>query len=283
MHAPPRQQGDNESVTGTIGMVERRLAGMVRAAGRGARRLSRPADPRHPVVTSRLLALMLACAAVTLAVSPFDAVLLRNARANQDGAAAFMQALTDIGLSQWYLVPAAATLLLVAAIDWRAHGPSGKGRLSILFGHAVFIFAGILLSGMLTNLLKVLFGRSRPLRFDDVGAYRLDLWSFGYAHASFPSGHATTMGAVTAILCLWFPAFAFPIVVSGCFVAVTRIFAQAHYASDVAAGFSLGFVFVVLMARFLAARRVVFMPVAGRILPRPANLRRLWAGSAGSG
>jgi undecaprenyl-diphosphatase len=247
-----------------------RFAGALR---HGARRLRRTPDPRYPVLTGRLLLVLLLCAAATLMAGLLDVAALSYVRSSRDGAVVMMHAITDIGLAQWYLIPAIATLLVVILADWTGIGYGGRARLLTMAGHAAFVVAAVALSGLLTNLLKIVVGRARPIRFDQVGAYEIDLWSFGYANASFPSGHATTMGAVTAILCLWFPRFTVPIVLFGAFLSTTRIAAQAHYLSDIVAGFSLGALFVIVAARFLAARRTVFRPVEGRLLPAVAMRR----------
>ena len=98
----------------------------------------------------------------------------------------------------------------------------------------------VALSGLLVNLLKVLFGRARPRLLDQFGAHYFDPLTFGYLNASFPSGHSTTVGAIVGILMIWFPRWSLLIVELGLFFAATRIAAQAHYPSDVVAGFLLG-------------------------------------------
>jgi len=255
--------------------LKRLAADLGLALRHGRRRLARPGVSEQALWNRQLVLLVVLCLAAIPIAALFDAALLAYARDNRDGASTLMHALTDVGLSQWYLLASGATLAAVLAADWRARGLAERGRLSVLVGHAGFVFGSILGSGLLVNLVKVAAGRSRPVRFDEVGAYRLDMWSFGYANASFPSGHATTMGAVAAILCLWFPAFKTPILVACLFVALTRVFAQAHYLSDVVAGFSLGMVFVIVAARLLAARGLVFRAASDTLLPTVRSRHRL--------
>ena len=123
------------------------------------------------------------------------------------------------------------------------------------------------MSGLFVNVVKMLFGRARPRLIDQVGAHYFDPLTFGYLNASFPSGHSTTVGAIVGILMVWFPRWSLLIVELGLFFAATRIAAEAHYPSDVVAGFVVGLFFSIGLARWLAGRGVVFRFVPGKILP----------------
>ena len=140
-----------------------------------------------------------------------------------------------------------------------------------MFGQAAYVFASVALSGLLVNVLKILFGRARPRLIDEFGALHFDPFTFGYLNASFPSGHATTVGAIAGILMVWYPRWSLPFVELGLFIAATRIAAEAHYPSDVVAGFLLGSFFSIVLARWLARRGVLFRIVPGKILPAAAG------------
>ncbi|MFZ1680435.1 MAG: phosphatase PAP2 family protein, partial [Rhizobiaceae bacterium] len=84
-------------------------------------------------------------------------------------------------------------------------------------------------------------------------------WSFdpltpGYAHASFPSGHATTVGALAILAMMAWPRHRAAIAVLMVLAGLTRVPALAHYPSDVAAGLFVGIAVTVAMARGAAAR-----------------------------
>ena len=143
----------------------------------------------------------------------------------------------------------------------------GKARLSFLFGQAAYVFAAVALSGIFVNIVKVLFGRARPRLIDEFGAYYFDPLTLGYLNASFPSGHSTTVGAIVGILMIWYPRWSLLLIELGLFFAATRIAAQAHYPSDVVAGFLVGLFFSIALARWLASRGVVFRFVPGKTLP----------------
>ncbi len=225
---------------------------------------ARGAEPVWPRAFDRLLLLGLLLVA---ALSLFDAAATRRARADDGLLFSAMRAITDIGQSHWYLVPAALLFVGAAYVDWRAAGFRGRRRLVLLLGQAGFAFAAVALSGLVANLVKIVVGRARPQMLDAFGAHHFEPFSLGYAFASFPSGHATTVGAVTALLVLWFPRYAALWAIVGVFLAATRVAATAHYLSDIAGGFLFGLGFTILAARFLARRGAAFRFARGKILP----------------
>lgn len=259
---PPRatQRGRRPGVAG------RRLGETVAAS---RRRLSRPArGPGYRAADGRIALLAVAALLAVFAAMPFDETVMLAARASGWPAVAFMRAITDLGKSVWYLVPAALLFVVSAAADWSLRGIRGKARLARVFGQSAFVFAAVAASGLMADVLKIVFGRSRPRLYATDGAWHFEAFTTGSAHASFPSGHATTIGALTAILFIWFPGYRWLIAPVGLFVASTRIAALAHYPSDVVAGFAFGFLVTLVLARWLAGRGVVFRPAGSSLFPR---------------
>ena len=94
--------------------------------------------------------------------------------------------------------------------------------------------------GLIVDIAKTIFGRARPKLLFLGGTYGFT-WGAGQAdYWSFPSGHATTMGALaTALTLLWprlFPAYA----IAALLVGASRVIIGAHYLSDVIAGAAVG-------------------------------------------
>jgi membrane-associated phospholipid phosphatase len=198
---------------------------------------------------------------------PFDADNIRFLRANSSGLFRLMDSITHIGQSYWYIVPAGLIVLSLGLMDWSTYSRKNKSRLTFLFGQAAFAFAAVALSGILVNILKFLIGRPRPRLLDTTDALQFQPFSIDSAFLSFPSGHATTLGAVAMILILWWPRLWAPLLLAGLVLASTRIVAQAHYPSDVVIGFALGSLYTLHLTRFLAVRGRVFRLVDGRLLP----------------
>ena len=212
-----------------------------------------------------------------LVLAPFDAWVVYRSIEFRDSS--FLQMLTRVGLSQYYLIPAALVLIAAGTADWRKRDNRARSRLRFLFGQAAFTVAAVGLSGLLTNTLKMVVGRARPILIDQFGSLHFEPFSLGYNFASFPSGHSTTAGAITAITMLWFPRFRYFFLFFGAAVAATRVGVGSHYPSDVVAGFSLGFLTALVLARWLAIRGLVFRLSGHETLPAPRYPRSFAAGS----
>jgi lipid A 4'-phosphatase len=153
---------------------------------------------------------------------------------------AVFQFITQFGLGKGYLITSAVLFAgLRAAAAW-AQDPPLVLRLMLNAYRAAFIFLVAAVSGLLADLLKIVFGRARPklLFADNVYGFT---WGAAQAdHWSFPSGHATTIVALaTAFSLLWprgIPAYW----LAALLVMASRIVIGAHYLSDVMAGAGIG-------------------------------------------
>ena len=97
--------------------------------------------------------------------------------------------------------------------------------------------ASLIASGLITPALKLAFGRSRPSQ--DEGTHRFR--PFG-GNGSFPSGHTTQAFAVASVIAahyepLWIKATAYGV---ASLVGYSRVYHNAHFASDVLAGAAIG-------------------------------------------
>lgn len=177
--------------------------------------------------------------------------------------------LSAIGQSHWYFVPAGLVFLGAGLVDWSAQSRRVRARVGRIASHAGFAFMAIAVSGLLVNALKIGIGRIRPNV--EGGGSVLDLTpiAVGYDFASFPSGHATTHGAVAAVLALWMPRYRVPILLLGFLAGLTRVAARAHYPSDIVAGYALGVLYTLYLARWLAVRGSTFRVPWDTVFPRP--------------
>jgi len=247
----------------------RRLGMAVAKAGHRVRRGGGGAS--EPLWSRPMTAWFVAGLGAMMVAGFADEAAIRFVHGSDHAVVRFMAWITNIGRSQWYLVPAGLVFFAIGLADWSRRDPRGKARLSLMFGQAAYVFACVGLSGLLVNVLKIMFGRARPRLFDESGALHFDPLTLGYLNASFPSGHATTVGAIAGILMVWYPRWSLPLIALGLFVAATRIAANAHYPSDAVAGFLLGTFFSIVLARWLARRGVLFRIVPGKILPVAAG------------
>lgn len=227
---------------------------------------ARPQPDTRPVWTASMSMGMALIAFLVLALHPYDEYLSRMFT-SPDSDLRNLRAITDIGLSKWYVVPAFIIAVCLIAIDWQHLPTPRRKRLHLVYTQASFAFWAISLAGTFTAIAKFLIGRARPPFIDTLGTGHFSPFAGGDDLASFPSGHSTTMGAVGAILALWFPRWRVPIILATMFIAFTRIVAQAHYPTDTVAGYSVGFLVAITLARYLASRGAIFGYGQGQFLP----------------
>src|SRR5262249_41665468 len=99
-----------------------------------------------------------------------------------------------------------------------------------------FLFLSIAASGIVVDVLKVFFGRSRPKLLFQSDLYGFTGLSWRSDHWSFPSGHSATIVALmTALWFLWPRHLLFYILVAA-IVCMSRVVVGAHYLGDVLAG-----------------------------------------------
>ena len=129
------------------------------------------------------------------------------------------------------------------------------------------IIASVLASGIITPSMKFMVGRARPNQ--DLGVLSFHPFQSGYT--SFPSGHTTQAFAVASVISahsdeLWVSAAAYTL---ASLVAFARIYHNAHWTSDTAAGALIGMAVgrgvVSLNNRFRKGEsrvKIVFAPIA---------------------
>jgi lipid A 4'-phosphatase len=150
------------------------------------------------------------------------------------------QFITQFGLSKGYLIIAAVLCLGLRLAAWRARDARLAAALVQNAYRALFLFLAVAVSGLVTDLIKIVVGRARPkLLFADGfhgftwGATQSDYWSF-------PSGHATTVAALAVGLTLLWPRGAALYAALALLVAASRIIIGVHYVSDVLMGLAIG-------------------------------------------
>lgn len=122
---------------------------------------------------------------------------------------------------------------------------------------ANIFFAGVasLLAGLAATILRVLFGRTRPLAHAPQGFYGVwhdGHWIIGkFEFSSFPSGHAATAVGLAAALWLVHRGWSVPAMVYAVAVIWSRLALQCHHLSDVLASAVLATTVVVVLKPLL--------------------------------
>ena len=92
------------------------------------------------------------------------------------------------------------------------------------------------LSGISVNLLKVIAGRERP-----PGDGKFQLFSSDLSRRAFPSGHTMTSFALAAVIAKHYPEYRWLAYGTATLIGISRLFEDAHWATDVIAGAALGY------------------------------------------
>ncbi|WP_292158566.1 phosphatase PAP2 family protein [Mesorhizobium sp.] len=193
------------------------------------------------------------------------------------GFMAVARAFTNFGLGGWFLLPPLVLFVPVNLLDWQALSRRWRMVAYNWTCFAFFMLSAVGLSGLTVTVLKYVFGRARPAL--DIGLFSFHPFKFDPYFASFPSGHATNMGAAAAMVMLLFPSWGkyvvLPITV---WIAATRVVVGAHYPSDTIAGFGLGMACAVIVALIFARLGFIFRHTAAGlpIRKKTFRLRATW-------
>lgn len=115
------------------------------------------------------------------------------------------------------------------------------------FKQAFYILLSIIASGLLTNVLKFIFGRMRPWLLRDDNLYGFTWFAYDTPLVSFPSGHSTTSVALAVALALLFPTYRWLFALFALLMLVARILACDHFFSDVMVGAYIGAITSILL------------------------------------
>lgn len=90
------------------------------------------------------------------------------------------------------------------------------------------------------DLLKPLFGRVVPSLYLKTGQYGFQIFRFGAAFGSFPSGHSVQAAAILSVAWIYYPQWRLAYGAMLGSLAVALMLGQWHYLGDVIAGYMVG-------------------------------------------
>ena len=152
----------------------------------------------------------------------------------------FGKMLTNFGDSGWIIIVSAFLFFEGWAGSRLLHSQRCRCQALRICQIGGYLLTTIVLSGLLANLLKRAIGRARPTHFADWGPFGFSPFNGRSSFESFPSGHATTIGALFVALAFLCPRYRYIFAVCALWLALTRVMIGAHYPSDVIAGLALG-------------------------------------------
>jgi undecaprenyl-diphosphatase len=226
--------------------------------------------------------MVLAVSFILFSIYVLDPFFLERSKALAPEARSFLQTITNIGESNWMLIPAGSAVALALVLR-RTHlgfrNSAGYGLIASTIG---FVFVSVGGAGLIANLCKYILGRARPKLFDALGPFDFQLFSFTPDHASFPSGHATNIFALATALGMLWPRGRVLLYTVAVWIAASRVLIGQHYFTDALGGAILGTVFPYVVRERFAARRWLFesLPQGGYRLR--GERMRYWLGWPGT-
>ncbi|MGB9731179.1 phosphatase PAP2 family protein [Calditerrivibrio sp.] len=136
----------------------------------------------------------------------------------------FAKNITDFAKAEYQLVPS-----LIFYIYFR-----NKNR--YYANIALLVFVSVALSGLITDIIKFILGRYRPIEYFEHHLYGFKFLQTKYKYTSIPSGHSTTIFSAMYVLAIFLKKYRFPLIIIGLLMAFTRVISLNHYPSDVLAG-----------------------------------------------
>jgi len=218
--------------------------------------------------------LIVIVAAVIAVAAPADHFVSAFAQGWPDPFATFFARITDLGLSDWILIPSLVLLLVSGGLALAMRRGPVMPRLALLQMTSIwaFIFIGVGLPGLVSNLIKRLIGRARPVVFDADGPFAFHSFANNWQFESFPSGHATTSFAFAMVVAFINPKWFWPAIVVAILIGVSRVAVGMHYPTDVVGGMVLGVLGAYLVRLFFASRGWGFTRLPdGGVQPRPLS------------
>jgi membrane-associated phospholipid phosphatase len=110
----------------------------------------------------------------------------------------------------------------------------------ILGNRCLLMLISISMANLFIEILKILFGRARPELLFSHGQYGLIFFNFSNLFASFPSGHACTIGAICGAFTCFYPRLWLPSLLLSLILAFTRVILTLHFLSDIIVGLIVG-------------------------------------------
>lgn len=201
---------------------------------------------------------VLALSLVLLGFLLIDPFMLERSRALPSETRKIFKAITDIGKSNWMLIPTGSAIALALVLRRRHAGFRNAAGYGLIASTIGFVFVSVGGAGLIANLTKNIFGRARPKLFDTMGPFEFKLFAFDPNYASLPSGHATNIFAFATVIGMLWPRGRVLLYLVAAWIATSRVLIGEHYFTDAVLGAILGTAFPYLVRERFAARRWLF-------------------------
>ena len=148
----------------------------------------------------------------------------------------FFIQITVLGDSLWYFCFSAIFIFFGLILKGNDYFKKYDNILNIGLSFSFFLFVSVLITGLLTQLLKHIVGRPRPNYTNLDGNVGFEFFSLNSEFHSFPSGHSSTIFSVALVLLFFFPKLKYILLLFAATVAFSRVAVGAHFFTDILGG-----------------------------------------------
>ena len=145
----------------------------------------------------------------------------------------FFKNITELGSSLWYFLLSIFLFIICYILEKLIEKKETVKKLKKI---SLLFFSSVLVTGIITQLIKHLIGRPRPSYANQLDSYGISFFNLDSAFHSFPSGHTSTIFIVAFVLSFLIPNLKYFFLFLAFIVGFSRVVVGAHYMSDVLGG-----------------------------------------------
>ena len=154
----------------------------------------------------------------------------------------FFIQITALGDSKWYFAASFIFMLVGFIIREKKYFQKYKKNINKLLKQSLFLFLSLLITGIITQILKHIVGRPRPNYTTLDQSIGFDFFNFSSNFHSFPSGHTSTIFALAIVLSVFLPKSKIIMFIFAGIIAFSRVVVGAHFFTDIIGGVVIAFV-----------------------------------------
>ncbi len=176
----------------------------------------------------------------------------------------FFIQITTLGNSKWYFFISLLMIFLGFLLKGNKNFINYKNAVDLKIYFGIFLFASLLVGGILTQFIKHVVGRPRPNYTSLEENIGFDFFNLNSEFHSFPSGHASTIFVVALTIIFFLPKLKYFMFVVASIIAFSRVVVGAHFFTDIIGGAAIAFISIKITILFLKKYKIIpFKKISG--------------------